>query len=283
MPGVLRVECETSGPMRVEFDPTRISEEALSAETQRYGAELEGVFSHVVWHVTGLDCPDCAKTLAKSVSMLPGVVSADLNFASGTLLVEHQATSDPRAAVVRAIEASGYGAEPLAGAADAGAEPAVGPSWRKRNRTLVAVVGSGAGTAFALAVTWLAPGRLALDSLAHGSALVACVVAVAFGWMLLGPRAWASLKARTVDMNVLMLIAVSGALGLGDFVEAASVVFLYTLGGWLESRALARTRGSIRDLMELAPQRARVVAGGVETEAGAGGRARRRARAGAAG
>jgi hypothetical protein len=55
LPGVLRVECEASGPMRVEFDPTRVSQEQLDAETRRYGAELEGVFAHAVWHVTGLD------------------------------------------------------------------------------------------------------------------------------------------------------------------------------------------------------------------------------------
>ena len=87
-----------------------------------------------------------------------------------------------------------------------------------------------------------------------------------FGWLLLGQRAVASLKARSVDMNVLMLIAVTGAFALGDYVEAAAVVFLYTLGGWLESRALARTRTSIRDLMELAPQLARVVNADGEAE-----------------
>jgi hypothetical protein len=55
VPGVLRVECESSGPMRVEFDPSQVTKEQLDVETRRYGAELEGVFSHAVWHVTGLD------------------------------------------------------------------------------------------------------------------------------------------------------------------------------------------------------------------------------------
>jgi hypothetical protein len=55
MPGVARVECEGGGPLRVEFDPERITQDELDAETRRYGAELEGVFVHAVWHVTGLD------------------------------------------------------------------------------------------------------------------------------------------------------------------------------------------------------------------------------------
>lgn len=257
IPGVLRVECEANGPMRVDFDPERISEDTLDVQTRRFGAELEDVFAHAVWRIVGLDCPDCARNLEKAAAMIPGVVDADLNFARGTLLVEYRRASDPRAAVVRAVESSGHAAEQIAGPAE-GASPA-GASWWIRNRTSVAVVGSGAGTAFALAVMLLAPGHLAFDSFAHGSGVVACVLAVAFGWVLLGPRAWSSLNARSVDINVLMLIAVTGALALTDYVEAASVVFLYTLGGWLESRALARTRGSIRDLMELAPQLARVI------------------------
>jgi Cd2+/Zn2+-exporting ATPase len=264
MPGVLRVECEAVGPMRVEFDPSRISEDALGAEMHRYGAELAGVLAHAVWRISGLDCPDCARGLERSLAALPGVVSADLNFASGTLLVEYEPLADPRSAVVRAVEASGHAAEALAGAAEGRA--AAGPSWWIANRTQVAVVGSGAGTALALVLGRAAsclPGIAGLVSIAVPAL---CVLAVAFGWILLGPRAWMSLKGRSLDINALMLIAVTGALALGDYIEAASVVFLYTLGGWLESRALARTRTSIRDLMELAPQFARVIAEGSERE-----------------
>jgi Cd2+/Zn2+-exporting ATPase len=273
MPGVSRVECDASGPLRVEFDPTVTTPEELDAETRRYGAELEGSYVHAVWRVTGLDCPDCARTAAKSVQMLPGVLAADLNFASGTLLVEYEPQTDPRAAVVKAVEATGHGAEPLGGAAIEGAEVSAGPSWWTRNRTLVAVVGSGAFTALAVALGWLAPGEIGLDSAAHIAAYASCVIAVLFGWVLLGPRAWSSLKTRSIDMNVLMLIAVTGAFALGDVVEAASVVFLYSLGGWLESRALARTRSSIRDLMELAPLTARVVGAGEAAEVAAPGAA----------
>ena len=55
MPGVLHVDCDTRGRMRVEYDPGRVSESDLDVETRRYGAELAGVYAHAVWHVTGLD------------------------------------------------------------------------------------------------------------------------------------------------------------------------------------------------------------------------------------
>ena len=85
VPGVLRVECDAGGDL-----PASLRFAAIE-----FGAELEGVYEHEVWRIEGLDCPDCAQTVAKSVRMVPGVVSADLNFASGTLLVEHDVVIDP--------------------------------------------------------------------------------------------------------------------------------------------------------------------------------------------
>ena len=77
--------------MRVDFDAERLSAAELQDATRRFGAELEGVYQHAMWRVGGLDCPDCARTLSKSIEMVPGVVSAELNFASAMLLVEHDA------------------------------------------------------------------------------------------------------------------------------------------------------------------------------------------------
>lgn len=273
LPGVARVDCAPSGPMRVEFDPDRVTESELGEEMQRYGAVLAGVYAHAVWRIGGLDCPDCARGLERSVAALPGVVSADLNFASGTLLVEYERESDPRVAVMRAVASSGHAAEPLAGAVT-GKRAFAPQTWWIEHRTLLAVWGSGAGAAVAVGAEWSAYAARSMGAgAAHAAAASAvpgalgvagAVVAVLFGWLLLAPRAWSSLKARILDINALMLIAISGAFVLRDFAEAASVVFLYSLGMWLEARALQRTRGSIRELMELAPHKARRLIGASE-------------------
>jgi Zn2+/Cd2+-exporting ATPase len=257
MPGVLHVDCDARGAsMRVDYDPGQVTEADLDDATRHYGAQLAGVYAHAVWRVTGLDCPDCARTAEKAVGMQAGVVSADLNFASGTLLVEYEPEANPLDAVVRAVESTGHGLEPLGGA-EAGS--AGRRSWWRENRLSVALVGSGSMTALAVALD-LAAGRLIATSAAVETAIVvASLLAVAAGWVVLVPRALASLRARSIDMNVLMVVAVAGALALGDFLEAASVVFLFTLGGWLEAKALERTRTSIRGLMDLAPPVVRVL------------------------
>lgn len=186
--------------------------------------------------------------------MLPGVVSADLNFASGVLLVDYDPARDPREAVIRAVERSGHGiADKGPGCGASAPKPAAPQPWVKRHRSAIAVVGSGALSMMGWALS-AAPGEPWLETVSIAAYLLAIV---AGGWLLL-PRAISSARTRSVDMNVLMLIAVAGAVAIGAYSEGAAVVFLFTLGGWLESRALSKTRGSIRELMDLTPPTARV-------------------------
>jgi Cd2+/Zn2+-exporting ATPase len=87
-------------------------------------------------------------------------------------------------------------------------------------------------------------------------ALYAFSVAVG-AWPLLR-GAWRALGARSLDMNVLMSIAVLGACILGDWGEAAALVFLYAISEWLEEASVHRSRSAITGLMKLAPPRALV-------------------------
>jgi Cd2+/Zn2+-exporting ATPase len=82
-------------------------------------------------------------------------------------------------------------------------------------------------------------------------------------------RALRSLRRWTLDINVLMLIAVAGAAALGDWLEAASVVWLFGIAQWLESRSLERARHAISDLVTLAPAVALVRRDSLEREVAA--------------
>ncbi len=72
-------------------------------------------------------------------------------------------------------------------------------------------------------------------------------------------RAWAALRAKAFSIDLLVTIAVVGALFIGEFVESAVVSFLFLFGAWLEVRTLERTRASLRELVDLAPTRATVL------------------------
>jgi Cd2+/Zn2+-exporting ATPase len=78
-------------------------------------------------------------------------------------------------------------------------------------------------------------------------------------------RAFEAVRQRSLDINALMIIAVAGAAGLGDWLEAASVVWLFGIAQWLEARSLERARYAIASLVTLAPTEALVRRDGVET------------------
>ncbi len=69
-------------------------------------------------------------------------------------------------------------------------------------------------------------------------------------------RALMGLSARAVGIEVLVSIAVIGALSIGEFSEAGIVTFLFQLGSELEQRTLRKTRDAIRTLSKMAPETA---------------------------
>ncbi len=75
-------------------------------------------------------------------------------------------------------------------------------------------------------------------------------------------RAFLALRAKAFSIDLLVTIAVVGALIIGEYVEAAVVAFLFVFGAWLEARTLEKARRSLRDLVSLAPQQAQVMRDG---------------------
>lgn len=264
--------------------------------------------------------------MAKSVSQVPGIVSSDLNFASGVLLLEYDPDNDPREAALATVRRAGHGVAPLEARPEAGvalfelAEKDCADCAKEVREVLEAIHGVAAvlfepgarrfrvtfdPAAVSVATLTDAMGRAGLPAHAVVQAAEATPplrpwwsesrteiavalggVLIVLGWLLgrtalpawvstatyalailasgtvTWRRALISLHTRTVDMNVLMSIAVFGAVAIGHWSEAATVIWLFALGGLLESRALARTRRSIRDLIDLAPPTALVRRGG---------------------
>lgn len=84
-------------------------------------------------------------------------------------------------------------------------------------------------------------------------------VAILFGVWLVAPKAWSSARRLSPDMNLLMVVAVAGAIGLGEFFEAATVAFFFSLSLYLESWSVGRARNAVSALLDLAPPTARIL------------------------
>jgi Cd2+/Zn2+-exporting ATPase len=104
--------------------------------------------------------------------------------------------------------------------------------------------------AAALAVAGCAIGMLMAPVWWVDALLIAATVV---GSVFPARRAWQSIKRRSLDINVLMVIAVIGAMFIGEYEEAAMVVTLFAAAQWLEAQSLDRARKAIGQLIEQAP------------------------------
>lgn len=74
-------------------------------------------------------------------------------------------------------------------------------------------------------------------------------------------RAWRGVMNRQTNIELLVSIAATGGLAIGVYWESAAVTFLFLLGGWLEARSLNKTRSTLKDLLNMVPEKALVLEG----------------------
>jgi Cd2+/Zn2+-exporting ATPase len=75
-------------------------------------------------------------------------------------------------------------------------------------------------------------------------------------------KAYQSLRMKAFSIELLVTIAVIGALVIGEYLESAVVTFLFLFGDYLEARTLEKTRSALKELVDFAPQEAIVIRGG---------------------
>jgi Cd2+/Zn2+-exporting ATPase len=205
-----------------------------------------------VVRVEGMDCASCAATVEKRVGQLPGVHRAVVTFAAGRLDAEHE----PGLAleeIERAVRDAGYGVERAQ-------EVERPPFWRTPRA--ISVLASALLLVLGLALSVAGASEVA----SVGTYLAAIVV----GGVPIFRAALAGLRTRHMDMNVLMSAATIGAVGIGEWAEAAFVVVLFAAGNALQVYAIDRTRGAVRALARLAPDEVLVRRGDSERLVGAG-------------
>ncbi len=213
--------------------------------------------------VAGMDCPDEIEELRRAFAGQAGILDLSFNLMRSTITVSFDPSATDSEQIISIVLATGTKATLLS---DRAASPNSQDSGE--GKALSLTVMAGFCTAVGLALGWLPV--VAFHNTPWPSA-IAYSIAIAAAWWHIAPKAWGAARRFRPDMNVLMTIAVVGAIGLGEWFEASTVAFLFMLSNWLESWSVGRARRAIQSLMELAPPIARVQHGdGTEIEVDTG-------------
>ncbi|HBQ6205739.1 heavy metal translocating P-type ATPase [Klebsiella pneumoniae] len=195
--------------------------------------------------IAKMDCPTEETLIRNKLGTVAGVADLDFNLMQRTLSVRHANQVLPD--VLVALQALGFEAQVVdtAEVASPSAAPVTTPTnWWPLGISLVTA-------SAAEAVYWLHNGN-------HWSVVVLALVAVFTGGLSTYKKGWIALKNRNLNMNALMSIAVTGAMLIGHWPEAAMVMVLFALAEVIEAKSLDRARNAIRGLLDLTPEQATV-------------------------
>ena len=191
--------------------------------------------------VEGMDCREEVAMIERRFKHLKGLEDFSADLIGQRLHVKYDAARVSTSAIAAAVADAGMRAwleheQPL--------PHGDGRARRRRILLIVSGVTLGAGLVADLA------GLPAWSVTALFAASVAAGVPLSIG------KAWTAIRSRVLDINVLMLVAAAGAAVLGEWSEAASVVFLFAVAQALEARTLDRARTAVRALLDLVPSEA---------------------------
>lgn len=217
----------------------------------------------VVYRIHGMDCADEIAALKREVGPLVGEDKLTFDLLNGRMSIDMVPEAALEASIEKAVVRAGLRAEPWTEGATS--EAAQAEDRRRRTQSwLTAASGVFAALGFAVHA-WLGGGIVAAFEAgehAVGStplpSIILYTLAVLCAVRYVAPKAWLAARRLRPDMNLLMVVAVVGAIGIGAWFEAAAVSFFFALALALEAWSLGRARRAVAALMELAPPTARV-------------------------
>ncbi|WP_187394938.1 heavy metal translocating P-type ATPase [Pigmentiphaga aceris] len=201
------------------------------------------------YQIEQMDCPTEEALLRKVLLPMPGVHGLDVDLLERRLHIAH--TLPDTQPLIQAIRGTGMVPVPFGDTATVEDKPpATGLAARIGPHARMAVAGVLAAGAEGLA-------------LYSGQDTSLPVVALALSAIALGGRqtlfkGWIALRHLTLNIHLLMALAVIGAALIGRWPEAAMVIWLFGLAELIEARSLDRARDAIRALTALAPDTAQV-------------------------
>jgi Cd2+/Zn2+-exporting ATPase len=215
--------------------------------------------------IRGMDCAEEIATLKRELGpLVGGEEHLAFDLLKAKLTVHGPPAGLTERQVVQAVERTGMHAQVWRESSE---EVETEGVWQRRRRTILSAV-SGlallAGFATHAALAGGVSQALRSEGLQAANAVplaagVCYLIAILAGVWTVAPKAWFALRRLRPDMNLLMTIAVLGAVAIGQWLEGATVAFLFAVSLALESWSVGRARRAVAALMDLSPEMARVL------------------------
>lgn len=193
--------------------------------------------------ITNMCCPTEENLIRNKLSGMPGIAGLDFNMVQRLLTLQHAPEVLPT--ILAALKLIGLEAQVQdEEAPEINSVPAKPTNWWP-------MVISGMSATSAEAVHWWNGGF-------HWTVAALALLAILSGGLPTYKKGLIALRSRNLNMNALMSLAVTGAILIGQWPEAAMVMFLFALAEIIEVKTMDRARNAIRGLMDLAPETATV-------------------------
>lgn len=201
-----------------------------------------------------MDCSEEVSVLRRQLEGKPGISSLDFDILNRTLRVEFEPATRSEADIVQLVAETGMTAIATGKVSSRDAKLKTVPD----RRTLL-VLASGVCLGGGLCIEYI---NSSFELLSRGT----YAASILFGLYIVFPKAVFALRRFRPDMNLLMVVAVVGAIAINKWSEAASVSFLFALSNVLEGWSIARAQRAVAALMSVAPEKARIMSGDGQLE-----------------
>lgn len=231
----------STGNLTVELtSQNNINQVTQTVKKLGYGIETNHNRKYTTFSVEGMDCGSCAKSIEKHLNSLSYVNDAQVNFSTGKMQVYFEGNQVKN--IEKEVSKIGYIA--ILSSNDKSSDT----KWKLFKKPILSAI-------------FLCIGLVLTETnLPIWISNLMYILAIVVSGIKPMKSAYYAIKSKSLDMNVLMSVAVIGAILIGEYFEGAIVVLLFTIGTLLQTISIDKTRHSIQSLMNITPSIATVIA-----------------------
>jgi len=265
----------------VTYDPAEVDLASIYDTIDAAG--YEAIAETTTVGIADLSCANCAETTAAALADVPGVINAEVNYATDEAQIRYNPAETGRDAFYGAIERAGY--TPVEADTTDTANHDVAREAEITQQRRLTIFGAALTTPLVLALAdtmllggTLFPDRIAGIEIGWFEWLLATPVQAVLGYQFYANSYTALVKNRRANMDVLIALGSSaaylysvgtltGLIAGGTYFDTAALILVFiTLGNYLEARSKGRAGDALRELLAFEAETATVVENGTEHE-----------------